>query len=325
MAGELFLRLFVPSSRLEFVVDEELLWRNRPNQLLRLPPSPDGNRTRVISTDERGYRCTVSIPTSGARRILVLGDSHVFGTGLSDIETFCSQLQARVGEKYKVINAGVPGWGMFQMDILLRRIIETARPEIVIVFFCSGDVTRQPFPPDQPQRKAAFLRQSRFIYAVRHYTRLGSLVGHMIQWIVLRRTNRGVINDVVDDHRGDAPSMIYRQCLERDRARLAAMKVLTDRYGAKLFLLIGSARDHIHLAAGADKKVVSFFLGEMKAICKELGIIGCEGPADVERYSSDDLMLPNDTHPSPLWNRLSAEAACKVLDSAKLLTAEGHQ
>jgi hypothetical protein len=327
MGGELFLRLFVPQSRVAFVVDDDLLWRNSPNQWFRLPPAPDHKRARIVSIDERGYRRTVPVPTTGRRRILVLGDSSMFGQGISDEETFSSQLQALVGDRYEVINTGVPGWGAFQMEMLLKRIIEPVRPEIVIAFYDDCDVLRQPFPPDQPQRKADFLRHSRFMFAVRHYSKLGSLVGHMIQWIVLGKTNRGVVNSKIDDSRGlvDGPTRVFRDCLEQDRARLAAMKALTDRAGAKFVLLAGGPHVCIIPREKMDANT-RLFLDELNALCKEQGIIQPDLPAALAGHSVLELtQLPIDSHPSALWNRLTAAATSKALMAAGIGAAQKDQ
>jgi hypothetical protein len=66
------------------------------------------------------------------RKIHIVGDSQVFGWGLSDEETVCAQLQGLLGDDYVVFNHGVPGFGPFQY---LDAVDSIAKDEIVVVLF----------------------------------------------------------------------------------------------------------------------------------------------------------------------------------------------
>jgi hypothetical protein len=57
-----------------------------------------------------------------AKEVHLVGDSQVFGEGLSDNETLAFQLQARLGNEFKVINHGVPGYGPFAYVRVLQSI-----------------------------------------------------------------------------------------------------------------------------------------------------------------------------------------------------------
>jgi lysophospholipase L1-like esterase len=61
------------------------------------------------TTDANGFRLTLPVVESD-RRILVVGDSGVFGLGVGDAETIPSQLQRLVGDGIEVVNAGVSGY-----------------------------------------------------------------------------------------------------------------------------------------------------------------------------------------------------------------------
>ncbi|RMB12351.1 SGNH/GDSL hydrolase family protein [Eilatimonas milleporae] len=48
---------------------------------------------------------------SAPQRVVLIGDSQVFGWGLDDAETLSNRLQAHIGPDYRVINKGLPGTG----------------------------------------------------------------------------------------------------------------------------------------------------------------------------------------------------------------------
>lgn len=88
-------------------------------------------RTIAVSTTSAGTRTVIGAPAAAPNRIHLVGDSQIFGWGLSDEETIASRLQSALGNSAVVINDGVPGYGPVQYQYLLRRLpIE----DIVVVF-----------------------------------------------------------------------------------------------------------------------------------------------------------------------------------------------
>jgi hypothetical protein len=74
-------------------------------------------------------------------RILLLGDSFTFGDEVSDNETYAHYLQEMLPD-VEVINMGVHGYGHDQMLILLREEGIKYEPDIVILGFMVGDMSR---------------------------------------------------------------------------------------------------------------------------------------------------------------------------------------
>lgn len=91
-------------------------------------------RTIDISIDTHGHRTTVGAPDgTGARhRLDLIGDSEIFGWGLSDSETVASRLQARLGPDWQVVNHGIPGIGPLQYARILESVPQDA--EVLVVF-----------------------------------------------------------------------------------------------------------------------------------------------------------------------------------------------
>jgi hypothetical protein len=108
-------------------------------KVLSLIPGVSGRarmygRTVDVSVDAHGHRTTVGAPDeTGARhRLDLIGDSEIFGWGLSDSETIGSRLQARLGPDWQVVNHGIPGLGPLHYARILRSVPKDA--EVLVVF-----------------------------------------------------------------------------------------------------------------------------------------------------------------------------------------------
>lgn len=102
-----------------------------------------------VTIDSEGNRLVVDpshslIPPQTSRSILLVGDSVVFGQGLSDEETITSRLQAelvRENQRLRIQNIGVPGYSTWNEYIAVREFLETHRPERVILVYVGNDAT----------------------------------------------------------------------------------------------------------------------------------------------------------------------------------------
>ncbi len=79
-------------------------------------------RVLDVNSDQSGNRLTVNAASNAAVKLHVIGDSQVFGWGLSDQETVASQLQQMLGSRIQVVNHGVPGYGSFDYLYVLKKI-----------------------------------------------------------------------------------------------------------------------------------------------------------------------------------------------------------
>jgi len=66
-----------------------------------------------VTTNSEGLRIVPGAPEGAGVVIHVIGDSQVFGSGLSDDQTIPSRLQVILGSQFKVINHGLPATGPF--------------------------------------------------------------------------------------------------------------------------------------------------------------------------------------------------------------------
>jgi hypothetical protein len=77
--------------------------------------------------------------TPGKPRVLLLGDSFVFGHGVEEDETVAAQLE-RFLPGCEVVNLGVTGYSTDQELLLLRERGLAYRPDVVILLVCANDL-----------------------------------------------------------------------------------------------------------------------------------------------------------------------------------------
>lgn len=117
-----------------FLPDPRLMWRVQPN--LRVGPgAPFASNAHGM----RGATVERQKPP-GVFRIVVLGDSSLFGHGVGDDETFSVRLQkhlegSKPGQRIEVLNAAVPGYTTWQGLTWLRRVGLSFEPDWIIVGF----------------------------------------------------------------------------------------------------------------------------------------------------------------------------------------------
>ncbi len=79
----------------------------------------------------------------GVRRVLMLGDSFVFGVGVNDADTFCARLQRALdqrGARVEIINAGVGSYSPLLHYLALRDRYLPLEPDAVVLWFDFGDL-----------------------------------------------------------------------------------------------------------------------------------------------------------------------------------------
>ena len=136
----------------------------------------EGGVQYVVNRDGfRDYDYTRPKPP-GTFRVVVLGDSIVFGWGVALDDTFAKLLEARLralapGRPIDVLSLGVSGYNPYTEAALLRDVGITYEPDLVVVAFCINDLNDptlhfdastaaalRDIPPDafpDPNRRAA--------------------------------------------------------------------------------------------------------------------------------------------------------------------------
>jgi lysophospholipase L1-like esterase len=131
------LRLFFPQpiGPIQFVVDSSLGLLPVPNQ--KATRTLPGVYTYSYSNNSMGLRGS-EVGGKTKPRILVLGDSFTYGTGVNDDETFCSILQQKL-PAYEIINAGNGGKGTDYQLKFYRTVGRFFQPDLVLLVFFEND------------------------------------------------------------------------------------------------------------------------------------------------------------------------------------------
>jgi lysophospholipase L1-like esterase len=126
-----------------FQLDDELIYSLRPN---RERVAVNEEFTERASTNSVGLRDDpIRTRDEFDERIVVLGDSMIFGHGVDDSESFPNQLEAVLGESGRnvdVINAGIKGYGTdgaFKLWTSRLAPLELA-PDLIIFAIYSNDL-----------------------------------------------------------------------------------------------------------------------------------------------------------------------------------------
>ena len=96
----------------------------------------------VYSTDKNGHRTTLPI-VEADEKILVIGDSVLFGVGVDDEFTVASHLQKIVGNRYEIINAGVGGYDGQQAFLMAEMMSKKRAFSGLIYVACQNDFRKE--------------------------------------------------------------------------------------------------------------------------------------------------------------------------------------
>ena len=127
------------------------LFMDDPRVGIRLRPDTRIRYTTVefsaeIGINAQGVRDEEPIgpKAPNERRIVVLGDSLVFSVQVDAAQTFCEQLERRLNDaggpyRWRVINAGVQGYGPSDYWFFFDRVAAAFEPDIVLVAMFVGN------------------------------------------------------------------------------------------------------------------------------------------------------------------------------------------
>ena len=101
----------------------------------------------------------------GTFRILALGDSHTFGWGVGQEETWPAVFEDMLlkydpKRKFEVLNLGVPGYNAVQEIQVFSTKAEALKPDLVIINYCNNDMDLPNFlanPPDPLSLSTSYL------------------------------------------------------------------------------------------------------------------------------------------------------------------------
>ena len=307
----------VPAGEL-FASDPELFWRLRPG-LER--PDASGPLFGILS-NAQGLREDHEIPTpkeEGEIRVLFLGDSCTFGEYLSHAESFVQGVEDSLrsgfpGAAVECINAGVPGYTLFQGWRFLETEGYGYEPDAVVVYFGWNEGASWGGMSDPQQYEA--LRSQLPVGPLRR-----SRVCRML-WQAVRSPPSA----------GNGPaSGVRRPRLRPDEFRdlLGRVRESTRRRGVELLVLVGPHRNNITGIPGRR----SPYQVEAGDYCRSIrfgpgGSDGCIDTVPAVRAMAATHPVPalfhDPVHPTGLVNRRIAGLVAAKLEPWMGALAEGN-
>lgn len=124
---------YEPGRPLLFRYDPDLGWSPIPNAFGRFT----GSRTVAVRNNSLGLR-DIEVSGAGMPTVMFIGDSFVWGYDVEANERFTELLRTRL-PGVRIINAGVPGYGTDQEYLLLERIWDAVRPNVVVLMYSVND------------------------------------------------------------------------------------------------------------------------------------------------------------------------------------------
>lgn len=141
LVAEGVLRLYGFGRPLIYVFDETKLWALEPGVNAYAPSY--GVEYRINS---RGYRDDEILQEKppGAFRVLALGDSVLFGQGVSFAETTAERIQSALsdvlpGRNVEVINTAVAGYNVYQYDVISGGEGAALSPDLILIGLSKND------------------------------------------------------------------------------------------------------------------------------------------------------------------------------------------
>ena len=201
---ELVVRVFWPHRiRTPFALDDpRFLYRNEPEMAgYHTAPGEFAYSFTVNSFGFRGQEVAAK-PSPGVLRVLCVGDSFTWGTGVEDDETYPAQLAGILsadlkGQEVEVINAGVMSWGVSQY---YRWILEEGfdlEPDVIVIAMFHDDWTQALLGLVNEGPDGTLVTENRVFEQLRSQrSLLGSIPG--FRWMM---TNSQLLNWVRDSAR----------------------------------------------------------------------------------------------------------------------------
>jgi len=285
-----------------FVEDPERFWRL----------SPTCEKFQVNEVGLRGWWPEGPAP-DGELRILCVGDSCTFGTGVRYDETYGVVLARTLSNsaldfKARSVLLALPGYSTYQDLVLLRQRVDELQPDLVVLY-CGAWNDYLP----------AWLRTDADWGAVAKsgvVSRLAEL-GKRAMW----SNQHGDPAKLVDDYRDGVAPPLLRVPLDDYRDNLRALIAAVEAAGAQP-VLVSPAFPKATLARFSMSRR---YLQATRAVAADTGVLSVDGTAAIDAFEADQQLRDGPTaselsftdwiHPSGIGHGLIASAISAKLES----------
>lgn len=284
-----------------------------PYLLWEMVPGTRTEMDATVSVNSLGFRgAEVSeLKPSGVKRVVVLGDSTVYGHGVEDRETFSEQLSKRLGDRVQVLNLGTPGYSSAQSINLMTMRGWRLQPDVVVIANLWSDNNFDSFVDK------TLLSERRDAASSRFPTAAGILQSSALyRWLDwhLRLSGRAGEVETVGWMLGRTPTGGHRRVSVNDyAANLQLLAGEAEARGAEvLFLAFANAVD---LGDETDGAIAwPLYREVMQAVAKRTGapFLTVESAFSSSGLGHEALFL-DEMHPTPAGHTIIAETLSAAL------------
>ncbi len=116
--------------------DAQLGWRASPASKMVGQNGNEGLNSQFWRSDHE-YQIAKIKP-----RILLIGDSFIYGLRLADKDTIPAQLQAIAGNEFEIMNMAAAAYGLDQMALVATEVAPPYHPDYLVISFIGDDLHR---------------------------------------------------------------------------------------------------------------------------------------------------------------------------------------
>lgn len=235
--------------------------------------------TPIIEVSELGIRGRFD---EKKKNILCLGCSFTEGAGLKDENTYPGKLKELIdSNSYNIVNAGLPGYAIFQIYEVLEDLIKK-KPDIIILQ--TLDFYRYPLSPKEIDR-------GKIIFQIKEIIKNLSLVGNKLINLITPNKYGHLGGPYFIQNKGLANEEVWKLNIEY----LDKIEEVCKERKIKLMMFQWPGQAYFH--------------NQIKNYCKEKGIYHADASEIYSYYGEEELRLHEyDRHPNALANSLIAKA-----------------
>lgn len=295
--------------------DVDLKWKLKKSFKIR-DITIDSNGFRTYREKNENYNDYI---------ILALGDSHTFGMGVSDEQTYPAQLERILSTRFKhsvnVINAGVPGYNTMQEITYYEKIIKNYQPKLVLLGIVADDVVdAYDYRADSEgnlvkdvkemnvnhfENKERFLKTSTLL---KNFKRTLKRHSYLIRFLTDRFPGLlmkiGLQKSALDEY---LVSWREKSLLEREFQAIKKFNIFVEKNSGYLILVVFTVPDQLIYTRGFEDYQQRLLQFSKEANIPMLDLTDAYMPSYTKKKNYSSLFIYSDGHPNENGYKIIAD------------------
>ena len=276
-----------------FVADADIGYRLWPSTRTCMRYPPNSHRVTDLISNSDGLASSRELSEHDPRpRVLVLGDSFTFGTGVGEGARY-TEVVEEIEPRWRIDNVSMPGWGIDLMVRGLERYGSKVKPAVVVLAVYTDD-----------------FRRSDAYYAGTGYpfTKFELRNGQLVDVPFPEQTFLQRLRLV---------EFVRTMIVHRDREYFALNEALIDRFQA-LARQLGAEPVILFLPGRADTEVDRVRRGKLRQWAENRGMPFRDLTNLIQDSRTNENFLPENWHWSERGHRIAGEALHSLLSTSVL-------